>query len=258
MQVNKVMKILSFRLQGKMAHFRRYYSNSSALSYTVPPRTTVAGMVAGLLGYPRDSYYGIFSLDHCRVALMNGSPVKKQMQKMNLLMIKSPNDLNGSQDFHSQTPTELVIPQDIRKGFLDYRIWFYHKDPGIMDELEHLLKTARPGYCSRGVSLALGTAMHLGWMIFDGATAGKEVVPAGPVPVLSVIPMPKLERIEFGESPVSYRLIREELPLEFDGDRLATERGKADMLISLTGSPVTARVSSAVMLDDGTYITWME
>jgi hypothetical protein len=30
------------------------------------------------------------------------------------------------------------------------------------------------------------------------------------------------------------------------------------MLINLTGSPVTASVSSAVLLDDGTYITWME
>jgi len=252
------MKILSFRLQGKMAHFRRYYSNSSALSYTIPPRTTVAGMVAGLLGYPRDSYYDTFSLDCCRIALMNGSPVKKQMQKMNLLLIESPNDLNGSKGFPSQTPTELVIPQDIRRGFLDYRIWFSHDDPRIMEELEHLLKTARPGYCSRGVSLALGTAMHLGWVVFEGVTAGKDVAPGGPVPVLSVIPLPKLERVEIGESPVSYRLIREELPLEFDHDRQATERGKADMLINLTGSPVTARVSSAVLLDDGTYITWME
>ena len=42
------MKILTFRLQGKMAHFRRYYSNSSALTYTIPPRTTVLN-IAGLL-----------------------------------------------------------------------------------------------------------------------------------------------------------------------------------------------------------------
>ena len=252
------MKILSFRLRGKMAHFRRYYSNSSALSYTIPPRTTVVGMVAGLLGYPRDSYYDIFSLDHCRIALMNRSPVKKQLQKMNLLMIKKPNDHNGSQELHSQTPTELVIPQDIRRGFLDYRIWFSHDDSGIMEELEHLLKNAWPGYCSRGISLALGTAMHLGWIAFEGVTAGKFVAPGCPVPILSVIPLSKLERVEIGESPASYRLIREELPLEFDRDRLATERGKADMLINLTGSPVAARVSSAVLLDDGTYITWME
>ena len=95
------MKILTFRLQGKMAHFRRYYSNSSALTYTIPPRTTVIGIVAGLLGYPRDSYYDFFSLDHCRIALTIGSRLKKQMQKMNLLMIKSPNDLNGSQEYHS-------------------------------------------------------------------------------------------------------------------------------------------------------------
>ena len=87
---------------------------------------------------------------------------------------------------------------------------------------------------------------------------GKEITPVSPVPILTVIPLHKLVRVEIGESPGPYRLIREEVPLEFDRDRLATERGKADMLINLTGSPVTASVSSAVLLDDGTYITWME
>jgi CRISPR-associated protein Cas5h len=252
------MKILTFRLQGKMAHFRRYYSNSSALTYTIPPRTTVIGMVAGLLGYPRDSYYDVFSLDHCRIAMTIGSQLKKQMQKMNLLMIKSPNDLNGSQEYHSQTPTELVIPQDIRRGFIDYRIWFSHNDSGIMEELEHLLNIDGQGYCSKGISLALGTAMHLGWIVYEGVMVGREINPVSPIPLLTVIPLHKLERVEIGESPGPYRLIREEVPLEFDRDRLATERGKADMLINLTGSPVTASVSSAVLLDDGTYITWME
>jgi CRISPR-associated protein Cas5h len=171
------MKILTFRLQGKMAHFRRYYSNSSALTYTIPPRTTVIGMVAGLLGYPRDSYYDVFSLDHCRIAMTIGSQLKKQMQKMNLLMIKSPNDLNGSQEYHSQTPTELVIPQDIRRGFIDYRIWFSHNDSGIMEELEHLLNIDGQGYCSKGISLALGTAMHLGWLVYEGVMVGREITP---------------------------------------------------------------------------------
>ena len=70
------LKIFSFHLRGKMAHFRKYYSNSSALSYFIPPRTTVVGILAGLLGRERDTYYNEFSLKKCNIALAIQSPIK--------------------------------------------------------------------------------------------------------------------------------------------------------------------------------------
>ncbi|HHY66867.1 MAG TPA: CRISPR-associated protein Cas5 [Alicyclobacillus sp.] len=251
------MKVIAFRLQGKMAHFRRYYSNSSALSYSVPPRTTVAGIVAGLLGWTRDTYYDVFSLGRCRIALQSAAPIKKQMQKLNLLKVEKPNDLNGSQGVHTQTATELVMPQDIRQGILDYRVWFSHDELDIMAQLEGLLHDG-PGYRSLGIALALGAAPHLGWIAFDGIVEGEEVELSEAVPVASVIPLHRIQEIDLETGEGSYRLIREELPLEFDTERRVTERGRADMLINLAGGPVMARVSSAVHLEDGTFITWME
>ncbi|HBM79479.1 MAG TPA: CRISPR-associated protein Cas5, partial [Clostridiaceae bacterium] len=59
------MQVISLHFKGKMAHFRKYYSNSSALSYFIPPRTTIIGIVAGFLGYERDTYYEDFSLENC-------------------------------------------------------------------------------------------------------------------------------------------------------------------------------------------------
>ena len=60
-----LMEILAFNIRGKFAHFRKFYSNSSALSYFIPPRTTIIGLIAGMLGLERDSYYEDFSLDNC-------------------------------------------------------------------------------------------------------------------------------------------------------------------------------------------------
>ncbi|KPA09783.1 CRISPR-associated protein Cas5 domain protein, partial [Candidatus Magnetomorum sp. HK-1] len=40
-----ILKILSFRLNGRFAHFRKFYTNSSSLSYFVPPRTAIIGML---------------------------------------------------------------------------------------------------------------------------------------------------------------------------------------------------------------------
>jgi CRISPR-associated protein Cas5h len=246
------MNVLSFHLKGKMAHFRRYYSNSSALSYTIPPRTTIIGIVAGLLGYPRDSYYEDFSTDQCKVAVSVRAPIKKQIQKLNLLMVKSPNDLNGSQEFHSQTATELVLPQNIRTGYIDYQIWLSHRDQTIMDSLASFIKG--PGYVSKGISIALGTAQHLGWVEDGQVLEGKEE--EGVAEIYSVIPASKLGKLDFTNPPYEYRLYKEDMPIDFDKERKLKDKG--NMLINVLSSPIRAQVNNYVRLSNGEAITWME
>lgn len=56
------MKALTFCINGKMAHFRKYYSNSSVLSYLLPPVTTVKGILAGLLGSPGTAIMNCFQM----------------------------------------------------------------------------------------------------------------------------------------------------------------------------------------------------
>ncbi|MFW5437303.1 CRISPR-associated protein Cas5 [Paenibacillus apiarius] len=253
------MKVLSLRIRGKMAHFRRYYSNSSALTYSVPPRTTIVGMLAGLLGYERDSYYELFNLEQCQIAIANAAPIKKMVQKLNLLMIKNFNDVNGSQDNHSQTATELVMPQNIRTGMLDYRVWIHHCDPNIMRKLENIISPSSHSYYSQGISLALGTAWNLGWMKFDGIFEGKEVREAATVNIDSIIPVRLMNEISVpDDGAVLYRLVKEDLPLEFDTDRRLTTRGKGSMIINLLENPIHAHVGEYVKLEDNTSIIWMQ
>ncbi|MDF9407072.1 MAG: CRISPR-associated protein (Cas_Cas5) [Pelotomaculum sp. PtaB.Bin013] len=253
------MKIISFHLRGKMAHFRRFYSNSSSLSYTIPPRTTITGIVAGLLGRERDDYYLDFSLDRCRIAVSSRAPIKKCMQKLNLLKVESLNDLNGSSGYHSQTATELIIPLNIRTGIIDYQIWLHHLDGAIMNELEEILVVESPGYKSLGISLGLGTAYNLGWLECGKVMEGEEKKESNNQSVVSAIPTRKLhgfliEQISAG----GYRLIKEEIPLEYDHERRITERGLGNMVINLNPNPVPVKVDSYVVTDQGEIITWME
>jgi CRISPR-associated protein Cas5h len=258
----KVMKIISFRLRGKMAHFRKFYSNSSSLSYFIPPRTTLAGIIAGLLGKERDSYYDEFSLQQCKIGLAVCSPVKKTMQKLNNLMIKSTSDFNGSAEFHSQTATEFVIPQDIQSGFIDYQIWLHHNQPDVMKAIIDLffLKDGFPGYRSQGIALSLGTAFNLGWIEdVDLGNEGEEVTKLSNVAIPSIIPMNKIREFNIGEmSKESYFLVKEEVPLEFDSQRRITEKGLGNMLINLACCPVPISTDSYIQLKDGKNIVWME
>lgn len=60
---------LSFTVQGSWAHFRRIDTTTEKLTYRVIPRTTIAGLIAAVLGKPRDSYYDTFAPDASAIAV---------------------------------------------------------------------------------------------------------------------------------------------------------------------------------------------
>ena len=48
------MRLVRFRYQGRVGHFLRAEMNASALSYPVPPRTALLGLVGNILGLAKD------------------------------------------------------------------------------------------------------------------------------------------------------------------------------------------------------------
>ncbi len=48
------MRLVKFRLRGKLGHYLRAETSASALSYPVPPRTAILGVVGAILGLAKD------------------------------------------------------------------------------------------------------------------------------------------------------------------------------------------------------------
>ena len=48
------MRLISFRLSGRFGHFLRAEAAASALTYPVPPRTAILGVIGALLGLQKD------------------------------------------------------------------------------------------------------------------------------------------------------------------------------------------------------------
>ena len=44
-------KIVEIALSGRFAHFRRFYANASPLTYDLPPRTALAGLIGAIMGW---------------------------------------------------------------------------------------------------------------------------------------------------------------------------------------------------------------
>lgn len=134
-------QIISFTLCGKFAHFRKFYTNSSSLSYMIPPRTVVIGILASVLKIPRDEYYELFDEAKCKisVSVFPGITIRKQTQSMNYLhtkyfnLITKRNTKGVAQ--HSQCTLELLMsPEDDN---IKYCIYIGHfSDNATFRELE--------------------------------------------------------------------------------------------------------------------------
>lgn len=170
----QVDRVLIFDIKGPFAHFRKYYTNSSSLSYVFPPRTVVTGLIAGLLGYPNERaksekiYYEIFNSDRCKVAVALLTGIKKFMQTVNYIKTKTDKEskysfealITGTRGASTQIPLEILMSNSETIQELTYRVYFYHCD--IYSDLKNRLtenKFVYPPYL--GISEFLATIKYI-------------------------------------------------------------------------------------------------
>lgn len=118
------MEVISFDISGKIAHFRKYYTNNTALSFSIPPRTTIMGMLAAICGLPKETYYELFSSENIDIGISLLSRTKKTIHRLNLMKVLGPNDFRGSKG-RIQTPFEIVTGENITDSIITYRIFLH-------------------------------------------------------------------------------------------------------------------------------------
>jgi CRISPR-associated protein Cas5h len=67
---------LSFTVRSTWGHFKRVGRSVTKQTYRIPPRTTIAGMLAAIVGSDRDSYYDVFQGDNSAVAITPVSDIR--------------------------------------------------------------------------------------------------------------------------------------------------------------------------------------
>lgn len=145
----EIKEIIHFQLTGKFAHFRKFYTNSSSLSYNIPPRTVITGILASILKIPRDEYYNMFSNENIRisVAIDQKAKIKKITQSINYLHFKYYNLLIGNKGKfqHSQCKFELLMGE--KPNNITYDIYLaLLKAETIYEKLKTCLINKNLGY----------------------------------------------------------------------------------------------------------------
>lgn len=205
--------ILIFDIQGYGAHFRKFYTNSSSLSYSVPPRTVLSGLIAAIMGIDRDAYYDDFSTDNIGIGVKKNKRTRKIMQTLNYLKITSSKHFQLPEE-HTQIPFEIILGEH---GHVSYRLYVSHKDTNFMVELERRIKEKRYFY-----SPYLGAAPFSCSTNYVDRITGNEIKTNDSIKISTLIPYDELEEkgVELTKIDISSVIImKEKMPCEFTGDR---------------------------------------
>lgn len=143
---------LSFTVRGPWAHFRRLDTTTEKLTYHVIPRTTVAGLIAAVLGEPRDSYYDTFAQEASAIAITPQCTLETQSVPM-LTLPTTAGDIKTAAGTTGKTVVdpEAVATERKRRTFeyvvdASYRINLVLDDEETFEQLYDHLSTGRSVY----------------------------------------------------------------------------------------------------------------
>ena len=228
------MEILSFDIEGKFAHFRKYFANNTAFSFGIPPRTTIMGIIAAAIGSEKGSYYTDFNTDRLRIGIFNISPFKKSFHRLNFLSIKGYSDFRGRLK-HIQTPFEMVSGINPKTDMVRYRIYLSPTEKGkdVYNKIREVFINKRFHF-----NPTLGTANFIAQIknIKIYTQVEQKDIKSEIVKLYSSAISDNVEEIFFDKSnEYRYNLIEEELmPADFKGN-FDRETVKMNKLVYIDG-----------------------
>ena len=216
----KSLKILVFEISGEYGHFRKFNTTSSPLTYPIPTRTALAGLLGAILGVERETGPNVFregvtpvnelfAVGNSKIAIQILNPIKKVNIGFNLLNTKKP---EAYFNITNRTQIEFELLKDPA-----FRIFFSHEDENLFDELSERLKEVRHHFTPY-LGLSQFTSM-IEWAGDEVATL--ETAQEDYTPIQSVVNLSKLD----SEQPVRFvdgAYTTDTMPLFMQRDRIVT------------------------------------
>ncbi len=209
-------KVLSFNIWGEYAHFKKYYTTTSPLTFEFPPPTTIFGIISAIIGLDKNEYLNFFENENdFKIAVIIKSPVTKVRWTQNLIKTSVSPD-NGRAFWKIRERTQ------IRTEFLKnpcFKIYFSHKNDEIYKTLKAHLENHTSVY-----SVSLGLSELLGNFDYNGEVQIVKVSADEKVNVNSVIPCSKLTEDKSVDFNRNVEIFKVNYPVIMDTERVVTKR----------------------------------
>ncbi len=240
-------KILVFKLWGDYAHFKKFYTTTSPLTFEFPPPPTLFGIISAVIGLDKTEYLDHFqNPDEFKLAVRIINPVKKVRWTENLINTK---DLKlyqlvkrSGHEPHTQIRIEFLKDPA-------YVIYFSHSEPLIYDHLKENLESHYSVY-----SVCLGLSELLANFEYIGETEIESVLSEQEIDLLTVLPESYLR----DETSIHFEGNREifkiNYPILMQPNRIVNKR--EDILFERNGRPITCILKKSWKTEAGEHLVF--
>jgi CRISPR-associated protein Cas5h len=240
-------RLIVFEVSGEYGHFRKFNTTTSPLTYPIPTRTALTGLLGAVLGIERETGPGrfpayatpvqeLFGSAVCGIGVQLLAPVKKVNIGFNLLD-------TGNSFFEIKKSGRTQIEFELLKNPA-FRVFVQHQDVALSDRLtERLTRQAHHFTPYLGLSQFTATLSNA---VSCPATQKSSV--GGEVPIESAVNLSKLMAnppIEFSQTAHYYV---ETMPIELSRERVVTRYG--EVLVDADGGAVSVRTDTWIETPD--------
>lgn len=181
-------RCLSLTIRGPWGHFRRVEGNIVKQTYRVIPRTTVAGLLAAVLGLDRDGYYDLFAPEQSAIAIEPTQELRTMNMPVNALSTADENlrSLNARGTLTIKLPDPTDLRQQHNYEVLvdpEYRIDVSLADDEQYRQLKETLAAGKSHYVP-----SLGLSEHLAELEYHGEFAVEDGPSGATAAVDSAVP----------------------------------------------------------------------
>jgi CRISPR-associated protein Cas5h len=230
-----------FDVAGDLAHFRRQYAITTALTYAIPPRTALCGLVGAVLGLAKNDSLIEFG-DETIFGLQIIRPVRTGHVSINLVNTKD----NRTFRLEGENPRTALRYEVVREP--RFRVMFSH--PKLGPQLAEALSKGESKYTP-----CLGLAWMIAWFEGNIRTVMGEMI-QGDESVRSFVSAVRSDDVQgtiSWNTDGVYQRVR--MPAVMQPDRMVTRYEL--YVIDTTGSPINAILRTYWRLTDGTCFSTM-
>lgn len=235
-------KLLVFDIWGNYAHFRKPYTTTSPLTYSIPSRTSLTGIIGAILGIEKEKNNENLNYAHCNISLRILNPIKKVLINQNLINTKTAKMMARMDSKGGRTQIRFEKLKDVK-----YRIYVELFNNELNEKLLNNLKEHSPVFTpSLGLSEDLANFSYIGDFEYKENN--------GDVSIDSVVNMNGLtpKNIEFEDGKEYFS---DTYALEMKEDREVTSYG--EILIERTGKTIRLINSDYIVLTNEEKIVWI-
>jgi CRISPR-associated protein Cas5h len=235
-------KLLIFDIWGEYAHFRKPYTTTSPLTYSIPSRTAITGIVGAIIGIEKEKNNIELNYEKCNLSLKVINPVKKVLINQNLINTKTAEMMSRMKQKGGRTQIRFETLKDVK-----YRVYIEIFDSEKFECLKENLIHHKPHY-----SICFGISEHIANFQFIGEfeyTEEKESIDIDSVINLGKI---KKEQLIFEDGKEYFA---DTYSLEMKENREVSKYG--EILIERTGKSIKIKNSEYIKIKTGENIIWI-